>query len=197
MAKNPGHGERLVPSPIPQEREGAGTSPSCHHECHHEEMAPGPGEQLGVPPALVLFRLVDGLPLPATPRHALTCQRRDDGGVNGDLLASPEWKAVGDDLNPALVICLCTMLRSRSNWFSFTRAPASRQIRAMHTSAGVLAASRDRSVNMLICGDHTRPTVRRTCRIVRPCGGADANGPGAACGTPQPKMWSPDKKADS
>ena len=63
-------------------------------------MAPGPGEQLGAPPALVLFRLVDGMSLFATPR-------RDDGGVNGDLLASPEWKSVGDDLNPALVICLC------------------------------------------------------------------------------------------
>ena len=30
-----------------------------------------------------------------------------------------------------------TTLRSRSNWFSFTRALASRKIRAMHTSAGV------------------------------------------------------------
>ena len=83
----------------------AGAPQSCHLECHHEEMAPCPSEQLGVPPALVLFGLVDGLPWPATPRHAPTCQRRDDGGVNGDSLASPEWKAVGDDLNPALVIC--------------------------------------------------------------------------------------------
>ena len=85
----------------------AGAPPSCHLECHHEEMAPYPGEQLGLPPALVLFGLVDRLPWPATPRHAPSCQRRDDGGVNGDLLASPEWKAVGDDFNPALFIRLC------------------------------------------------------------------------------------------
>ena len=37
-----------------------------HLECHHEVMAPGPGEQFGVPLAFVLFRLVDGLPLPAS-----------------------------------------------------------------------------------------------------------------------------------
>ena len=94
--EDPGHGERLVLSQIPQERDGAGAPPSCHLECHHEEMAPGPGKQLVVPAAPVLFRLVDGLSLPATPRHAPTRQRRDDGGVNGDLLPSPEWKAVGD-----------------------------------------------------------------------------------------------------
>ena len=74
--EDPGHGERLVLSQIPQERDGAGPPPSCHLECHHEEMAPGPGKQLGVPAALVLFRLVDGLSLPATPRHAPTRQRR-------------------------------------------------------------------------------------------------------------------------
>ena len=57
---------------------------------------------VGAPTALVLFRLVDGLLLAATPRHAQTRQR----SVDDDLVASPEWKAVGDDSNPALVICL-------------------------------------------------------------------------------------------
>ena len=59
-------------------------------------MAPCPGEQLGVSPALVLFRLVDGLPFPVTLRYAPTGQRRNNGGVNGDLLASPEGQAVGN-----------------------------------------------------------------------------------------------------
>ena len=69
-------------------------------------MAPGPSEQLGTPPTLVLFRFVDRLPLPATPCRSPTCQRGDNHGVNDDLLASPERQAVGDDLNPTLVICL-------------------------------------------------------------------------------------------
>ena len=89
-AKDPGHRKRLVPSQIPQERDGAGAPPSCHLKCHHKEMAPGPSEQLGIPPTLVLFRFVDGLPLPATPRRSPTCQRGDNRGVNDDLLASPE-----------------------------------------------------------------------------------------------------------
>ena len=196
--KNPGHGERRVPSQIPQERDGAGAPPSCHVECHLEEMAPCPGEQLGKPTVLVLFRLVDGPPFPATPRHTPTRQRRDDGGVNGDLLASPQWKAVDDDLNPALVICRCHGVEIAKQLVLLHASTCFRAGSGHATPLpGSLAASRDRSVNMQICGDHARPTVRRSCRIVRPCGGASTNGPGAACGTPQPKMWSPDMWVDS
>ena len=114
--------EILVPSQILQERDGAGVHrPATSNVITRKS---GPSEQFGVPAPLVLFRLVDGLPLPATPRHAPTRQRRDDDGVNGDLLGPPEWKAVGDDLNPALVICRCHDVEIA-------------KIRAMHTSAGV------------------------------------------------------------
>ena len=66
-------------------------------------MAPVPVNQLVVSPALGVLSLVDGLAFPTASRHTLTSQGRDHCGVNGQLLAAPERKAVRDDIDSSLV----------------------------------------------------------------------------------------------
>ena len=96
-AQNPRHRQWLEPSQWLEESDCFATPTPCHLERHHEKVAPVPVNQFVIP------SLVNGPACKAEYWHTHTGQCWDNCDVNGQLLATPEWKAVRDDLDSALV----------------------------------------------------------------------------------------------